>query len=585
MPEQASNNNKKPDLLKLNAWIEQIIAQYEAQGQDAVLGAPVELKASREDAELFRAILNGTVAPDAKCTPRSIRVILAAGLCNWQIPEQTAAQPVPPLLIQDLVCSIVWPIVVTPWRQIPQVWEHQLKLITSVEFSNLVMRMGLRYVQYPSLRDDLEAAFKTELLEPQYAKAIQSLLEDLHDPKRGGAYIRRFQPEAQGNKLLEIIINLGASALAGIIGNRADALALKLWSILTETQEEQAEPRLQSELASNSPDNLAPNREGRIIFIGSDGHSIISMLPNGYDKKTLFLSKEKIISHLNSDIHGKYIAYSRQNIDEYNFSYHIYRDGVSLNLPVLANSMPYWSPNGNCFICESGNYDSRHFYFHNMETNLFQLYNYKLSNHIKGPFGWLSNGYEFVFSGGGNFYVYNIKNETTRLIFEIKRREHPYIEEFINTRIEVIDNDQGILFNGAFHVQKGGPSLRHWKQGFINEGKYSEYWKNYAGPRVVSSAISPNKIWIAYATTSEWGGPPPYNYHIIVREVLSELDNVLSVYEINNVSHLNNIHWSPDSNKIIFQVDDKIFVYDIREKYIWNEFKYFIKGSSPIWIP
>ncbi|HEY0639901.1 MAG TPA: hypothetical protein VGD67_19865 [Pseudonocardiaceae bacterium] len=223
------------DLHGLRIWVDRIAADYARLHPTAITAAArtVAVRQARE------AALRSLDA-NRRSNLAVLRNTVAAGAVRYRFagPHLTG-RALPEALMLDFVTEILWPLLHT--ADLPESWPEDLAFLTSPGVSRLVVKA--RQSLSDGNRIDRQS-FQLALARRPIAVGILNALEDLNDPRRGASYLAaaaaRTSPPPKGKPTRELLAwVLGAAtavashAVAGVVGNRTDALVLQVWDWLT----------------------------------------------------------------------------------------------------------------------------------------------------------------------------------------------------------------------------------------------------------------------------------------------------------------------------------------------------------------
>lgn len=222
----------------LRLWIDRLAADYRE-----IVAAGEAPGGRRQRAGLQRELvaLRAQLAGDGghRDGADQVRRLLAAGAVQYlDAAGRVPAESLPEALVVDFAVFALWPVVQAP--VLPTGWEGQLAALTSPRLAVLVA--GAREAgrgEGLGLED-----FGRSLAERPFAHGVLALLEDLADPRRGGACLTalavaaRTPPPPQrlgGKATLRWLF--GAGVAGGAAGAGAE-LAERVWEWLEEAAEE-----------------------------------------------------------------------------------------------------------------------------------------------------------------------------------------------------------------------------------------------------------------------------------------------------------------------------------------------------------
>lgn len=227
---------RTPDLNAMLAALGDIAA-----AQRAKLAAEADSAAALLEQDQLRQIERASALLDATAefgdVANDLRLLMAAGLAQLQLPANTPDTTTLPQLIPRIMAEALWPLVVAP--RLPLGWFGALKALAS---SEIAIAVGdLRGTLHGRDAQRLKLEFTQRLADERYASGILALAEDLLDERGGGAaLVEQFvtaRPGAPATKpdkgarfglwhvvLVSAGLAVAKEAIGGIVGNRADAL-------------------------------------------------------------------------------------------------------------------------------------------------------------------------------------------------------------------------------------------------------------------------------------------------------------------------------------------------------------------------
>lgn len=212
--------------LAFRAWVADLVREYD---REASAHPRWDREHRRHVRDLHRllATLEGDPGRSAK---DCIRALIAAGLTRYagvveRLPSAATASDV----IFDLAGVALWPIVISP--SLPRDWIAALQQMSSPQLARLVAHARTSRSRGVDLG---LPSFLRSLADESLASGLYQLFDDMSDPKRGGSVLtalavasdQPMPPLRESRRMLAWV--LGAAA-AGIVGNRADALAEQVW--------------------------------------------------------------------------------------------------------------------------------------------------------------------------------------------------------------------------------------------------------------------------------------------------------------------------------------------------------------------
>jgi hypothetical protein len=132
------------------------------------------------------------------------------------------------------MADLLWPIVIV--EDVPAGWLSDLRRLSSAQVATVVQRF-----RAAPLDERERVSFYRDLAAISVRAALVNLLQDLSDPKRGGAVLAAVCASAEvpapSQRTAEqifrwAIIGVAAAATTGVIGNRVDALVVSAWEQL-----------------------------------------------------------------------------------------------------------------------------------------------------------------------------------------------------------------------------------------------------------------------------------------------------------------------------------------------------------------
>lgn len=231
-------------------WINRITVDYQRLIER---DAPKDRRKAKKYLRELQALQEACQQSPPKQGKDTLRLLLASGVVRYSASQSALPDTVlPETLMLDFVVDALWPLVVTP--KLPVSWLDDLSEITSPNLARLVSHARSSAATGASFgREYLEQA----LAGRTFAFGIVNLLNDLNDPARGGSSLAAValasggeEPPAKGGpqRLIRwVFVGASAAAVNGVIGNRADDLALKSWHWL-EDQISQSDPKPEADL-------------------------------------------------------------------------------------------------------------------------------------------------------------------------------------------------------------------------------------------------------------------------------------------------------------------------------------------------
>lgn len=224
-----STSPEDPELAKIRLWIQRVSRDYEQVAIEGRLGY-FERRRHRRKLKELRQAYDGSSIGSSKNT---LRMLIAGGAMSYRSLDVISEREhqLPETLMIDFFTHCLWPIITAP--KLPENWLENLYELTSPPVGRLVLqaRVSRTTGNYMSMK-----TFYTILADALFAFGIVNLLDDLNDPKRGGSALAAIslgakvkKPPIGSKKLLVWLCGAGA---AGVIGNRADALAVEAWDWL-----------------------------------------------------------------------------------------------------------------------------------------------------------------------------------------------------------------------------------------------------------------------------------------------------------------------------------------------------------------
>ncbi|QNA72014.1 hypothetical protein C8250_008960 [Streptomyces sp. So13.3] len=223
----------------LRVWIERLASDYRAL---ISAGDLPPQRRRRTDGlvqlDALRHELDGATGP--RHGKNQMRRLLAAGAAQYL--HQAARPPTDPLpesVMVDLAVFALWPVVQTP--QLPDGWQDHLAELTAPRLAMLVTQAreaGRRGHPVPA------DVFSRALADRPFAHGILALLEDLGDPRGGGACLTPialaggFPPpprKAGAKAVLVWLLGVGAGAGGGVGGVEAPEAAERAWRWLQDS--------------------------------------------------------------------------------------------------------------------------------------------------------------------------------------------------------------------------------------------------------------------------------------------------------------------------------------------------------------
>ncbi|MGW4726495.1 hypothetical protein [Streptomyces sp. NPDC004291] len=215
------------NLPELRVWIERLTADYRL-----LLAARGELPRGRREAAQDRKTLEALGAdlagnPGRRDGKDQVRRLLAAGAAQYlsrggPVPAGT----LPEAVMVDLVVFALWPVVQSPG--LPEGWHDHLAELTTPRLAafTAAARDAVRRGRTVTPEE-----FGRHVADKPFARAVLALLEDLDDPRRGGAALTALSlaahhappPQKAGGKVLLGWLLSGAAGAA--VGGTAVGVA------------------------------------------------------------------------------------------------------------------------------------------------------------------------------------------------------------------------------------------------------------------------------------------------------------------------------------------------------------------------
>lgn len=161
----------------------------------------------------------------------TFRTVLAVGLARWDLyPEEGRLEKAAPYIIPSLLGEALWQIVLI--RRLPDHWLETLRQITSPAVALWISNVRTVIGKHNEQKWRIELT--RHLTSAEWQGAVQRLLDDLSNPAGGAPVVeevlqaqRRASREAIRDRRSLLLVILSAAG-AGVIGNRADALVVRL---------------------------------------------------------------------------------------------------------------------------------------------------------------------------------------------------------------------------------------------------------------------------------------------------------------------------------------------------------------------
>jgi hypothetical protein len=229
-------SQKHVDLRSLRLWINRVASDYEhahaRQGDN---------RRHKENLESIRQAIEGASNGSAKDT---LRGLIASGVIhykksNQKIPEGT----LPETLMLDFAVDALWPIVIA--RKLPREWFGSLEELTSSQLASLVGSARAAktfWVRGTKNSVKRRRILYSEIARTSFADGILNLLKDLNDPRGGGSYLATvaladgFDAPPNGSTPKDLLRWLAEAAVVGVIGSRADAVIVHVWTGSSKTR-------------------------------------------------------------------------------------------------------------------------------------------------------------------------------------------------------------------------------------------------------------------------------------------------------------------------------------------------------------
>jgi hypothetical protein len=181
-----------------------------------------------------------------------LRRLMASGVVRHGNPSvPPPADHLPEEIILGFAVHALWPIITT--RDLPRGWVYALGEITSHEVVEAVIRSR-------NCPEDSSLITLTQnLTQLPCAVGILNLLDDLTDPRRGGAALLALSiaagkdSRAARTNPRSLLKWTAAAAAGGIVGNRADAAAEEAWSWLDSVARRDRSQKIKNHHLSPSP--------------------------------------------------------------------------------------------------------------------------------------------------------------------------------------------------------------------------------------------------------------------------------------------------------------------------------------------
>lgn len=158
--------------------------------------------------------------------------LVASGLASYAGAEHPSQDPARSAI--EIAACALWPIVLAD--ALKEGWYEALRGMSSEEIARLVAEARVANRMNGKLSADQFARFLTAT---PFAKGIMKLLDEMSDPRRGGASLTALamahgKPVPTNLSPQRVITWLGVAAGAGFVGNRADYAATQVWQWLSE---------------------------------------------------------------------------------------------------------------------------------------------------------------------------------------------------------------------------------------------------------------------------------------------------------------------------------------------------------------
>lgn len=229
-----SGDQDAHDLVALRLWIARLATDYERILAEQRL--PLTRKESREHRRALAAAqrtCDGLVDGPGK---DRIRELIAAGAARYGLAHSSLPDELlPEEVIVDFAVHALWPLIVVP--KLPKNYFEDLATISSESLARLVTHARLSRTTGSVMSPQI---FAKAIAGIHFAPGVLNLLNDLADPRRGASAFtaisiastgkvpaRRQSPKAIAAWIL-------SAAAAGVVGNRTDELATKVWDWLFE---------------------------------------------------------------------------------------------------------------------------------------------------------------------------------------------------------------------------------------------------------------------------------------------------------------------------------------------------------------
>ncbi|MEV7617109.1 hypothetical protein [Streptomyces sp. NPDC089799] len=222
----------------LRVWIDRMAADYR---EICAAGEAPGGRRQRAGRQRELATLQVQLAGDGghRNGINQVRRLLAAGAVQYlHAAGRVPAEPLPEALVVDFAVFALWPVVQAP--VLPAGWEGYLAVLTSPRLAVLVAA-----AREAGRGEGLgPEEFGRSLAERPFAHGVLALLEDLADPRRGGACLTALAvaartpppPQRLGGKATLGWL-FGAGAVGGVTGAGAE-LAERVWEWLQEAAED-----------------------------------------------------------------------------------------------------------------------------------------------------------------------------------------------------------------------------------------------------------------------------------------------------------------------------------------------------------
>ena len=225
-----------PDLASTVEWL--------ARLRDAQRDRITEFEDALRRIDRLITLLDGT-AGEADVLD-DVRLLLARGALNYQMPPALPDEPVPQEVVVGWAQAALWAVITAKWHA---GFFGALRSIASLEVAQLAS--NAHAVLKKSNTQHVAMQLARSLVEERFETGILNLIDDMCSPQDGGAALLAVLTVRDGKPIesphnpgvfLKLLLFAGIAAAEGVIGNRADQLVQALLEQLSGAVKQFATP-------------------------------------------------------------------------------------------------------------------------------------------------------------------------------------------------------------------------------------------------------------------------------------------------------------------------------------------------------